>query len=369
MERIRRGRVQRLQGRVLVDLREKIVSGIYGPGQRIPDRQTLGRHFGTSSFTVHQALSELEGQGFIEARGRRQGTFVKSDPPHLTHYGVVFPAMASEASLWSRFWSALINEAQIMQRQTKDDERPRRFSFFQGLDGHTDSEDYQQLCRYVEQQRLAGLIFATVPAQLVHTPAMMAPGLPRVAIMDKPYLAGIHGVGADNYGLIGRAMEHCRDRGKRRVAMLTHAANSAYISSEVVPLAAARGVEVRPYWIQHVDTRATDWAEQAAHVLFRLPPADRPNALIIGDDHLVEAGLAGVRAAGVRAQEEVEIVVMAHFPWSPQPMIPVTRVGWETSKILAGCIDCLDAQRRGEQVPIITLVPAVFESEIASATS
>jgi DNA-binding LacI/PurR family transcriptional regulator/DNA-binding transcriptional regulator YhcF (GntR family) len=365
MNRIGRGRRQRLQNSVLADVRQQIVSGVYAPGQRVPDRQTLGRQFGTSSFTVHKALTELEVQGFVEARGRRQGTFVKLDPPHLTHYGLVFPFLAhSETGIWSRFWSALINEAQNMQRQTKDQERPRRFSFFQGIDGHTDSEDYQQLCRLIEQQRLAGLIFATVPSVLLQTPAMTAPGLPRVALMDKPYLSGIHGVGADNYELMSRAMEHCRNRGRTRVALLTHAANGAYLTNEVMPLAALRGVEVRPYWVQHVDTRSPEWGEQAAHLLFKLDPSDRPNALIIGDDHLVEAGLAGVRAAGVRAGEDVEIVVMAQFPWSPQPMVPVTRIGWETRKILAACIDCLDAQRRGEPLPVITPVPAVFESEV-----
>src|SRR5688572_1647891 len=86
MERVERGRKQRLQTSVLAEVRQQIVSGVYGPGQRIPDRQTLGHQFGTSSFTVHKALTELEVQGFIEARGRRQGTFVKLDPPHLTHY-------------------------------------------------------------------------------------------------------------------------------------------------------------------------------------------------------------------------------------------------------------------------------------------
>src|SRR5262245_61263873 len=130
MKRIGRGRRQVLQSSVLTDVRRQIVSGVYGPGQRVPDRQTLGRQFGTSSFTVHKALTELEGQGFIEPRGRRQGTFVKPDPPHLTHYGMIFPFLAqSDTGVWSRFWSALINEAQILQRQTKDHERPRRFSF------------------------------------------------------------------------------------------------------------------------------------------------------------------------------------------------------------------------------------------------
>jgi DNA-binding LacI/PurR family transcriptional regulator len=103
--------------------------------------------------------------------------------------------------------------------------------------------------------------------------------------------------------------------------------------------------------------------------LFNPDQKTRPEALIIGDDHLVEPALAGVRAAGLRLREDVEVVAHANFPWSPAPLAPITRIGWETGHLLSRCIDCLDAQRRGETVEAISLVPALFENELRQTPS
>src|SRR5437764_6243447 len=92
MTRGTRKRPKIRQNNILAELRGQIIRGIYAPGHRVPDRHSLARRVGVSSFTVHQAMSELERQGFIESHGRR-GTFVAAAPPHLTHYGLVFRSM------------------------------------------------------------------------------------------------------------------------------------------------------------------------------------------------------------------------------------------------------------------------------------
>jgi hypothetical protein len=66
-------------------------------------------------------------------------------------------------------------------------------------------------------------------------------------------------------------------------------------------------------------------------------------------------------------ESEVRCCTHANFPWSPVPTAPITRIGWETRELLARCIDCLDAQRRGESVAPITLLPPVFEHELHAA--
>src|SRR5687767_12944611 len=137
-----RGRPKRRQLDILDSLRQQIADGVYSPGEQIPNRNSLGSELAVSSFTAHQALRELERQGFTESRGRL-GTFVRRDPPHLTHFGIVFPFLHhTEVGIWSKFWSALIDEAQALERRLydqPDESRRRRFSFFEGLDGHTDS--------------------------------------------------------------------------------------------------------------------------------------------------------------------------------------------------------------------------------------
>ena len=56
-------------------LREKILSGAFAPGDRIPTESDLIRRYGVSRITVRQALTALAGEGLIERRQGR-GTFV-----------------------------------------------------------------------------------------------------------------------------------------------------------------------------------------------------------------------------------------------------------------------------------------------------
>jgi len=56
-------------------LREKIMSGVFASGARLPTELELIRLYGVGRVTVRQALSALAKEGLIERR-RRRGTFV-----------------------------------------------------------------------------------------------------------------------------------------------------------------------------------------------------------------------------------------------------------------------------------------------------
>ena len=56
-------------------LREKISSGAFAPGSRMPTESELIRIYGVGRITVRQALASLAKEGLIE-RKRRRGTFV-----------------------------------------------------------------------------------------------------------------------------------------------------------------------------------------------------------------------------------------------------------------------------------------------------
>jgi len=60
-------------------LRDRIVSGDWVPGDRVPGEEELARHFGTARMTVHRALRELTEEGLI-LRRRRAGSFVAKPP-------------------------------------------------------------------------------------------------------------------------------------------------------------------------------------------------------------------------------------------------------------------------------------------------
>jgi GntR family histidine utilization transcriptional repressor len=65
-----------LHQRILADIEERILSGAWRPGDRIPAEQELAARYSCSRMTVNKALTQLARAGYIERR-RRAGTFVR----------------------------------------------------------------------------------------------------------------------------------------------------------------------------------------------------------------------------------------------------------------------------------------------------
>lgn len=65
-----------LYQRILNDIRDRIVSGAWEPGFKIPFEHELTEEYGCSRMTVNKALSQLAKSGLIERR-RRSGSFVR----------------------------------------------------------------------------------------------------------------------------------------------------------------------------------------------------------------------------------------------------------------------------------------------------
>ncbi|MDX8437545.1 histidine utilization repressor [Mesorhizobium abyssinicae] len=70
------GEAVSLHQRILSDISEKILSGAWAPGHRIPFEHELTTEYNCSRMTVNKALSQLAKAGLIERR-RRSGSFVR----------------------------------------------------------------------------------------------------------------------------------------------------------------------------------------------------------------------------------------------------------------------------------------------------
>jgi GntR family histidine utilization transcriptional repressor len=73
---VENGEILSLHQRILSDIREKILSGAWAPGHRIPFEHELTAQYNCSRMTVNKALSQLAKAGLIERR-RRSGSFVR----------------------------------------------------------------------------------------------------------------------------------------------------------------------------------------------------------------------------------------------------------------------------------------------------
>src|SRR5258708_1926723 len=66
--------------KVMIEIRESILSGEWAPGAQIPGELDLARRLGVSVITVRQALGQLVHEGFVR-REKAKGTFVSWNGP------------------------------------------------------------------------------------------------------------------------------------------------------------------------------------------------------------------------------------------------------------------------------------------------
>ncbi|HET7413771.1 MAG TPA: GntR family transcriptional regulator, partial [Pararhizobium sp.] len=62
-----------LHQRIMADIEEKILSGAWPPGHRIPFEHELTAEYGCSRMTVNKALTQLARAGLIARRRRADG--------------------------------------------------------------------------------------------------------------------------------------------------------------------------------------------------------------------------------------------------------------------------------------------------------
>lgn len=65
-----------LHERIVTEIRDRILSGEWAPGHRIPSEMALAEEYRCSRMTINKAVTQLARAGFVE-RHRRAGTFVR----------------------------------------------------------------------------------------------------------------------------------------------------------------------------------------------------------------------------------------------------------------------------------------------------
>lgn len=344
--------------RVIVErLRAAIVSGKLAPGARLPTREELGRRFAAGSDAVQYALNQLAMDGFIYAR-QKVGTFVSESSPHLCQYAVVYP-QSLDPQGGPTFARALSQVA-----VNPDPQGRRRTKMYFGVERHADSEDFLHLVADVQARRMAGMIFAGPPFFLADTPVLETPGIPRVAFMgaSRP---GIDAITVDG-SFFAKACDHLRAQGRRRAACLLLAtAHSSCLAMEKQFLSAAskHGLLTHPYWIQPATSVG---AARCVHLLMSAPEADRPDALIVADDTMVESATCGLLMAGMHPPKDLDVVAHCNYPCPPRAVTPVRLLGYDVRQVFQMALEAVDRRRQGLSVPPLQTVPPLFEDELTS---
>jgi len=341
---------------ILETLRRELLEGVYPARSKLPIQTKLSRRFRAGGGTVQRALNQLIREGFLQAR-RRHGTFVVGRPPYLKNYALVFHTEPTQT--WSKYYVALTNAAVTIQQ--KED---RRMMLFYGVDRHQDTDDYQRLLNYIRAHRLAGIIFDNVPGDLQGTPLLDETEIPRVAFMSQAMAGKVMAVGFDDRVFSEKAVSYLAERKRKRIAVISTPSLRPDQEAHLESLAAARGMQSLPQWRLPISYTAPEGATRCMQLLMQPPPDQRPDALIVTDDNLVEPSLAGLVAAGVRVPQDLDAVVHCNFPCPPMTVLPVKRLGYDIRQALLLAIEAIDRRRRGESVPEFRELKPVFEEEL-----
>lgn len=342
---------------VLVSLRRDIIEGVYEPGQRLPTWLEIGEKFRVGVATVQKALDTLAEDGFIRARPR-MSTFVVDHPPHLCNFALVMPA----TGVWSRYFTALRKAAKSLR--AKPDMRFQEYHLSRDVGSRA---EIAQLRKDIRRRRLAGILIADVwsKSELEGTGVMEEPHIPRVMLQDCPEL-GLPMVFPDSDSFLDRAVQYLFSKGRRRIAHLCF----DYPTTRFDEFQAAleqRGVEVRPHWLQPIGLGSP--FRGAAHVvnlLMHLQGGDRPDALIVHDDNLIDQAVSGLLAAGIKVPDDLEVVALCNYPAPVASALPVRHLGPDLRAILAECLRIVEMQRQGQKPPPVKKIPALFAEELGS---
>lgn len=360
------GRTNRQE--VAGQIRDAIVDGTYGAGDRLPTAEALAEAYGASYVTVLRALEILGEEGFIVSH-RRTGTFVAEHPSHLYECGLVLPLLDEPSALDAQpFLKLLVEEA----RNSGDATVPWRVRpwFLESEGGAQDDfpigAEHEAL---VSKDATAGLIFPFDPSRLKGTPLLEKPGIARVTV-DRVALPGVSRVTPDHGALLAGALDRVKAAGCSRVAMvicpgLLMDAELKGGEKRLREIVTQRALRMRPYDLISVDLSVDETGlRRMVHMLFDRPAAERPDALVLVDDHFIAPATAGLLDAGVRSPDDLRVMGYCNFPHRPSSFLPIQRFGYDVRVLFHEFIAAIERQRESGKVSHKRLPPA-FDDDVS----
>lgn len=327
-------------------LRKQIIEGVWKSGEVLPPRTWFEKEFKASPLTVQRSFEILINDRMLRSEGRH-GTFVCDNLPHLSRYALVLYGTARRESMFTRTFCHTVDE---LVRQGK-----YNFKIYYDLGCNIGTPEHEELIYGVENQLFAGVFFAFRPEFLVGTPILTAPGMPRVAFMSQSNCRdypGVLSIDWKGHEATNRALDYLKLQGKRRVAMLVP---STYYQHELAAADHAKlnanGLACPAGFYHQINPHIPEEVNSLVHLLFMLPPAQRPDALCIGDDNFLPHAVTALKTIfGDRAGEAVTITSHANFPLLQQCDLPVKYFGLNVKEVIESSVRMIDQLRSGETV-------------------
>lgn len=312
-----------------------IADGVWKPGDRLPGRETLARQYRVSLRSLQQAVDDLISDGHLVSHGGH-GTLVAEHPPCLFRIALLTPE-EKEPGL-----------AHNLRQVAEHWDGPDRFVCLPltSLSQLTDDLPYYHFRGAIVHQELQYL--SAVEREPLR-------GLPLVVIgfMTEGF-ARLH---LDLYASIEWGLKHLASAGHQRVAVISTRRPSDQLQQRSKGWFEALGITYDRRLFLEIDGQATHVANNLIPLLWSLPGKERPQALLITDDHLVPAVTAALKS--VCGKRPPAILAHANHPIMSHSELACERYGFRAHDILGNARDLL-AMATSNEPPIRTLLPSLF---------
>ena len=347
-------------------IRNKVFSGEFAVGEKIPSSREISASLGTNSFTVHKALSALQSEGLLISYPRK-GTFVQNRNEKLTCVGVYNGTSAKDGPYTHAVQEALKDELQKagIEMDLWTNLRPLEQR----------GEPWQALVKAAERRRFQAFIGIGIGQRdITWQQKLPVP----VAFLDAPSpFQNI--VETDIRQLVEASLRELSSQGCRSAGFLApiircdnpaepnHSgfpAGSYHMVFDVVKhfvdIATDLGLTVRNEWMRlYHEPRLDPVRDQEQYgyeeflKLWSLP--EKPEGLIVFPDTVARGVLLALREKHVRVPEELKLVLHKNESLSLFCPMPATFVVSSERGMARALIEQVQKQFRGESCERISL--------------
>lgn len=331
--------------RIAEHLRERILSGELAPGTKLPSYDELREQFGISRPTVARLLDTLRKEGLVTERGSRAVHVAQRLPHHHRYFWVTSEQPGSLQ--WTRFLATFLQL--IEQEQTG---LPGQVEALVGVDGRSNNAAYQRLKDVLKQESAAGLMLVN-SATMFQLPALQSSDkVPRLAIAAELPHSALVTLAYDSF--IERACGRLSEIGGRVAVLSPHEWNLRAAQRALRD----KGVPESDVRLYHVGVLG---CERVTELLFER--ADRPGAVFVADDNLIEPTLLGLERARLAPGA---VHVLSHCNW-PHPLGSwpgVEYLGFDVREIFAVARRYFGSPQRGDPSEPVACIEPRFEDEL-----
>jgi len=343
-------------------VRKDIHAGILVPGEKIPARIDFEARYECGPVTVQNAFNKLKEDSSIVINGNK-GTFVSENPPCLSTYAIVFPFDPRQLNNEISFYGTL---AQLAQEDTANNRC--RFKIYTNINGHKDEEDYMRLYNDVVSESLAGIVFATPPFVIEKTELfkelISKKYLPKVIMMSKAdFYPNFSIIQSPDEGFIKKVFDFFESKGVERLAVV-NALTSEDIripyEKEIFAEANKRGIELLKHNFQSRSSVYASRANEIVHLMLSRGVNERPQALWITNDTLVEGATRGILDAGLKVPDDLIVVSHCNFPENPKSSVDTSWYGLNVRTFIDTALDIMRNYSKGGNKPCVRTIPIEY---------